>query len=122
LGEVIKGAEEKSLDAALFAAKTKVLSGPVKTPFGYYVYEVLGTKAATQEPLSKVETAIKQQLIASQQQTALSKFVKDFKKKWIAKTDCRSGYVVADCKQYKAPKTTSSTTPATTPPATTTSK
>ena len=118
LGEVIKGAEEKSLDAAIFSAKTNTLSGPVKTPFGYYVYEVLGTKAATQEPLSKVQAAIKQQLVASQQQTALSKFVKNFKKKWVGKTDCRSGYVVADCKQYKAPKTTS--TPATTPPATTT--
>ncbi len=81
---------------------------------------MLSTKAATQESLSKVQTAIKQQLVASQQQSALSKFVKNFKKKWIGKTDCRSGYVVADCKQYKAPKTKSSTTPATTPPATTT--
>jgi foldase protein PrsA len=120
LGEVIKGAEEKSLDAALFSAKTNTLGGPIKTPFGYYVFEVLGVKAATQEPLSKVQAAIKQQLVASQQQTALSKFVKNFKKKWVGKTDCRSGFVVADCKQYKAPKTTSSTTPATTPPASTT--
>jgi len=31
--------------------------------------------------------------------------VKDFKKKWQAKTECRSGFVVADCKGYKAPKT-----------------
>jgi foldase protein PrsA len=120
LGEVIKGAEEKSLDAAIFTTKLKSLSGPIKTPFGYYIFEVLSSKAATQESLSKVQTAIKQQLVASQQQTALSKFVKNFKKKWIGKTDCRSGYVVADCKQYKAPKTTSGTAPATTPPATTT--
>ena len=31
--------------------------------------------------------------------------MKEFKKKWMAKTECRSGYVVADCKGYKAPKT-----------------
>jgi len=120
LGEVIKGAEEKALDAAIFSAQVNKLGGPVKTPFGYYVYEVTGVKAATQQSLSQVKSAIKQQLVASQQQTALSSFVKTFKKKWTAKTDCRSGYVVADCKQYKAPKTTSSTTPATTPPASTT--
>ena len=48
---------------------------------------------------------IKQQLTATQQQTALTTFVKKFKKKWMAKTDCRAAYVVTDCKQYKAPKT-----------------
>jgi foldase protein PrsA len=104
LKEVVKGEEEKALDEAIFAAKKNVLGGPVKTPFGYYVYEVLSTSAGTQEPLSKVQSEIKQQLIATGQQTALSKFVKEFKKKWLNKTECRSGFVVADCKSYKAPK------------------
>lgn len=104
LKEVVKGEEEKALDTAIFSAKTNVLGGPVKTPFGYYVYEVLSTTAGTQEPLSKVQSEIKQQLIATGQQTALSKFVKEFKKKWTGKTECRSGFVVADCKGYKAPK------------------
>jgi hypothetical protein len=31
--------------------------------------------------------------------------VKEFKKKWTNQTECRSGYVVQDCKTYKAPKT-----------------
>jgi foldase protein PrsA len=105
LPEVIKGQEEKSLDTAIFSAKAKVLSGPVKTPFGYYVFEVLSSKAGSQQTLAQAESSIKQQLTATQQQTALSKFVKEFKKKWTAKTDCRAGYVVTDCKQYKAPKT-----------------
>ena len=43
--------------------------------------------------------------LAPDSRARFSKFVKDFKKKWKAKTDCRAGYVVADCKQYKAPKT-----------------
>jgi hypothetical protein len=30
--------------------------------------------------------------------------VKNFKKKWTAKTECGSEYVVPDCKEYKAPK------------------
>ncbi len=107
---VIKGSEEKELDSAIFSAELNKLSGPVKTPFGYYIYEVLSTQAATQQKLAAVEKTIKQQLTAQGQQTALSSFVKEFKKKWLAKTDCRSEYVVADCKQYKAPKTTSTGT------------
>ena len=84
-----------------------VLSGPVKTPFGYYIYEVTKIIPGNQQTLAEAQSSAKQQLIASQQQAALSKFVKEFKKKWMAETDCRSGYVVADCKQYKAPKTSS---------------
>ena len=57
-----------------------------------------------------MKATIKQQLISTGQQTALSKFVKEFKKKWKAKTECRSGYVVADCKGYKAPKTSGTAT------------
>lgn len=107
LPEVVKGEEEKALDTAIFSAATNALSGPVKTPFGYYVFEVKGVTAGSQQPLAKVKSSIKQQLTSKQQQEALSKFVKDFKKKWQGKTECRSEYVVADCKGYKAPKTTS---------------
>jgi foldase protein PrsA len=105
LKEVVKGEEEKALDTAIFSAAKNTLGGPVKTPFGYYVYEVLSSTPGTQEPLSKVKTTIKEQLVATGQQTALSKFVKEFKKKWLEKTECRSEYMVADCKGYKAPKT-----------------
>jgi foldase protein PrsA len=110
LGEISKGQEEQALDTAIFSAKPHTLSGPVNTSFGFYIFEVLGTKAGTQQSLSQVQASIKQQLTATQQQTALSTFVKTFKKKWVAKTDCRSGYVGEDCKQYKAPKTGSTGT------------
>jgi foldase protein PrsA len=117
---VVKGQEEKALDEAVFSASKGTLSGPVKTPFGYYIFEVTTITAGTQQTLKQAEASIKSQLTATQQQAALSKFVKDFKKKWTAKTDCRTGYVVADCKSYKAPKTTSTAAPATTTPNATT--
>jgi foldase protein PrsA len=104
---VVKGEEQKALSEAVFAAKQGVLSGPVKTPFGYYIFEVKSTSPATQQTLAQVKTTIKQQLQSTGQQTSLSKFVKEFQKKWKAKTECRSGYVVEDCKEYKAPKTSS---------------
>ncbi len=107
---VVKGSEEKELDAAVFSAELHKLGGPVKTPFGYYIYEVLEKTAATSQSFAAVEKTIKQQLISQRQQTALSSFVKSFKKKWVAKTECRSEYIVSDCKEYKAPKTAAGTT------------
>jgi foldase protein PrsA len=108
--EVVKGEEEKALSEAIFSTAKNVLSGPIKTPFGYYVFQVVSITGGTQEPLSKVQATIKQQLISSGEQSALTKFTKNFKSKWKAKTECRSGFVVTDCKSYKAPKTSSSKT------------
>jgi foldase protein PrsA len=126
---VVKGQEQKALDAAIFSAKTNVLSGPVKTPFGYYIFEVTAVHAPSQQPLSKVKESIKQQLAATQQQTALTKFVSNFKKKWEGQTECRKEYMVQDCKGYKAPAvpttsvpSTGTATPQTSTGATTTAK
>lgn len=109
---VTKGQEEAALNTAIFSAKPNVLSGPVKTPFGYYIYEVKSVTPGNQQTLAQAESSIKQQLTATQQQAALSKFVKEFKKTWTAKTDCRPEFVVMDCKQYKAPKTSSTSSTA----------
>jgi foldase protein PrsA len=105
---VVKGEEEQALEGPVFSAKTNVLTGPIKTPFGYYLFVVKGITPGKEESLAAAEATIKQQLTATQEQTALSKFVKEFKAKWQGKTECRSGYVVADCKGYKAPKAGSS--------------
>jgi foldase protein PrsA len=104
-----KGTQAPALDQAMFSAKTNVLSGPVKTPFGYTIFEVKSTTPGSQQPLSQVQSSIKSQLSATQQQEALTKFVKEFKTRWKSKTECRSGYVVADCQEYKATKTTTGT-------------
>jgi len=109
---VVKGQQQKALSEAVFAAQKGVLTGPVKTPFGYYVFEVKAVHAPTRQTLAQVKESVKQQLAASQQQSTLSKFVKEFRERWKARTECSTGYVVADCKQYKEPKTT--TTPAAT--------
>jgi foldase protein PrsA len=111
---VVKGQEEKALSEAVFSAKVNVLGGPVKTPFGYYIYEVKKVTPGNQQALSSVQSTISQQLVAQNQQKALSEFVKNFRKTWTARTECRSEYSVQDCKGYKAPKT-SSTSSTTTP-------
>jgi foldase protein PrsA len=101
-----------------------VLGGPVKTPFGFYIYEVTGTTPGNAQTLTQAQSSIKQQLTSQQQQQALSKFVKEFRKKWEGKTECRSGYTVQDCHGYKKPAATSTegaATPQTGTPAQTTS-
>ena len=109
---VVKGQVEKSLDSAVFAAKTNVIQGPIKTVFGYYIFEVTSITPGNQESMAQAEASIRQQLIASNQQAALTNFIKEFKKKWLAKTECRPGYVGMNCKEYKAPKTSTGETPA----------
>jgi foldase protein PrsA len=115
---VVKGQEEKALDEAVFKAQVNVLGGPIKTPFGYYIYEVTKTIPGSQQSLSKVQATIGQQIMAEKQQKSLSEFIKNFRKKWEGRTECRAEYMVKDCKGYKAPAT--STLPSTGTPTTAT--
>ncbi len=117
---VVKGQEEKALDEAVFKAQVNVLGGPIKTPFGYYIYEVKKTIPGSQQALSKVQSTITQQITAEKQQKSLSEFIKNFRKKWEGRTECRAEYSVKDCKGYKAPTTSlpSTGTPTTATPQT----
>jgi foldase protein PrsA len=110
---VAKGQQEKALDEATFSAPKGKVSGPVKTQFGYYVFEVDKINKGSQQSLDESKATIKQLLQSQQQQKALDKFVKDFRKKWKDRTDCRKGYVTQDCKN--APKQSGTTATAATP-------
>ena len=114
LPAVAKGQQEKALDTAIFAAKKGKLVGPVKTQFGYYVFEVTKIDKASQQSLDQAKATIKQTLASQNQQKALDTFVKSFRKRWKAKTECRDAYRTQDCKN--APKATP--TPTATAPAT----
>jgi foldase protein PrsA len=109
LPAVAKGQQEKALDSAIFKAPKGKLVGPVKTQFGYYVFEVSNITKASQQTLNQAKATIKQTLASQNQQKALDKFVKSFRKRWKAKTDCREGYRTQDCKN--APKATPTPTP-----------
>jgi foldase protein PrsA len=110
LPEVTRGEEEKALDEAVFAAKAGVLSGPVKTPFGYYVFKVNKVLPSSQQTLAQAESTIHQQLSTQGSQKSLTKFVEEFRKKWMGRTECRGEFTVPDCKEYKTKTSTSATT------------
>jgi foldase protein PrsA len=102
LAQVPKGQQEKSLDDATFKAPKGKIEGPVKTQFGYYVFEVTKITPGSQQTLDQSKASIKQLLIGQQQQTKLDAFVKSFQKKWKDKTECQKGYQTTDC--HNAPK------------------
>ncbi len=107
LAGVAMGQQEKALDAAVFAAKLRALTGPVKTQFGYYVFQVQKITPATQQTLAQARPQITMLLQSQGGQQALTAFVANFRKKWMSRTSCRAGYVVQDCKN--APKIPPST-------------
>ena len=103
---IAKGSQEKAFDDALFAAKKGELTGPVKVQFGYYLFQVQKIVAAKQQTLKEATAAIKQELTAANQKKADDTFNKDLREKWKAKTNCREGYVMDQCKNAPKPKTT----------------
>ncbi|MFL5958622.1 MAG: peptidyl-prolyl cis-trans isomerase [Solirubrobacterales bacterium] len=101
---VTKGQQDRTFENAAFKApKSKVL-GPVKTQFGYYVFEVTKITPASQQALAQAKTTIRQLLVSQNQQKSLNDFVKSFQKKWKDRTNCRKGYVTQDCSNAPKPK------------------
>jgi foldase protein PrsA len=99
---IAKGQQEKALDDAVFAADRGELTGPVKTQFGWYVFEVTKVTPASQQSLSDSKETIKNLIKSEREQKALDAFVKRFRAKYKEQTNCAEGYEVAECKN--APK------------------
>lgn len=111
LQNVVRGQSEKAFDDAVFAARKGQLEGPVKTQFGYYVFEVTGITPEKQQSLTEATPTIRQQVTSQNQQKALDAFVKDYRDKWKARTSCRKGFVTQDCKNAPKQKGTTTTPP-----------
>jgi foldase protein PrsA len=109
LTNVTAGQQDASLSKAAFAAPVNKLLGPIKGQFGYYVLEVTKITPATQKSLAASTPLIKQTLAGQLQQAAQAAVDSSAKKDWLSKTTCRSEYAIADCKGYKAPKTSTAT-------------
>jgi foldase protein PrsA len=102
LAAVAKGQQDKALEDAVFAASKGEVEGPVKTQFGWYVFEVEKITPASQQSLEQSRDTIKNLLRSQRQQKALDAFIKDFREEYKDKTNCSDDYRVAECKN--APK------------------
>ena len=95
-----EGLLEQPLSSEIFAASTGEIVGPVKTPLGYYVFEVEKVSPERTQPLSAVQAQIRSQLSQTGQQQAFQAFVDDFGSKWQQRTICDPDYVVERCSNF----------------------
>jgi foldase protein PrsA len=98
---VAKGQQDPALDDAVFKASQGQPEGPVKTPQGYYVFQVTKVTPASKQSLDQAKEGIRQLLISQKQQQALDGFTQDFRSKWRGRTDCQKTYVTPDCSNGK---------------------
>jgi foldase protein PrsA len=98
LPAVAQGQQEKALDEASFSAKKGDIEGPVKTQFGWYVFEVEKVTPASQQSLEQSKDTIKNLLRSEGQQKALDKFIKDFREEYKKQTDCAEDFRIPECK------------------------
>src|SRR5829696_1684105 len=110
LPAVSEGQQEKAFDEAIFKAEKGKIEGPVKTQFGWYVFEVEKVTKASQQTLDQSKETIKNLLRSQRQQKALDGFIKSFREDYKDETDCADDYRVAECKN--APKDETNTGPA----------
>ncbi len=97
------GSGKEAIERAVFSARPNVLGGPVRLYGDYSLFEVRRITVAVQPTLAQVQSSIEKRLTAERQRRTLAEFVKAWRKKWIAGTDCQTGYVVPGCRQYKGP-------------------
>ena len=102
LPAVAKGQQDKALDDAVFSAKKGELEGPVKTQFGWYVFEVTKITPAEQQSLDQSKDTIRNLLRSERQQKALDEFVKEFREDYRGETECADDYRIEECSN--APK------------------
>lgn len=104
---VSQGQQDRAFDEAAFGARTGEIVGPVRGQFGWYVLRVTNVTPPRQTPLADARAQIRALLEQQGQQTKMNTFVRDFQERWRDQTNCRTGYVVALCKNAPKPRTTS---------------
>ena len=115
LPNVIPGQQEQALDKAVFGARQGQLVGPVRTPFGFYLFRVTGITPGSQQSLPQVRESIRRILQSQNQQNALQKFIAEYQKKWKSRTNCRKGFIIESCRNAPKPRRTSTVPPGAVP-------
>jgi foldase protein PrsA len=91
------------LNRAILSARPHVLYGPIKTEYGYYVFDVIRVHPRRQRPFREVEANIMQKLPGQIHQQALTAFETSWAAKWKARSACANGFDVSLCEQASEP-------------------
>jgi hypothetical protein len=92
---------EPKLNQAIFTATPGVLTGPVSTSYGYFVFEVTKIRFERAKSLADVQASIRRQLARPLQEQALARFSKQWRATWTARTDCSPATLCPKCRQFR---------------------
>jgi foldase protein PrsA len=106
-----KGQQARPLDNAVFKAPKGELQGPVKTVFGYYVFEVTKVTKASQQSFEQAKPSVENLLRSERQQKAVDAYQKRFREKYRDMTMCAEAYKVPQCKNGPKEKPDAGTGP-----------
>lgn len=100
-----KGQQPPPYVRTVFQAPRGRVEGPVKTPVGYLVFEVIGSRPASHVPLAKVRAKLEQQLQFQQKQAVIGHFLDRLVRTYQGQTECAKGFAIAGyCKNGPRPQ------------------
>lgn len=90
---ISKGQTVAPFDKEAFGLKKNEISKPVKTEFGFHIIQALGdVKPAKVTPLKEVKDSIRQQLLQTKKNEAMTKWVNELKKDYEDKISYAVGF------------------------------
>jgi foldase protein PrsA len=90
---ISRGQTVPQFDRIAFQLKVNQLSAPVKTQYGFHIIQALGPiKPKKSTPLKQVKEAIRQQLVQTKKNEAMTNWVEDTKKDFEDDTEYQVGY------------------------------
>jgi len=89
---------------AIFSARPRVVLGPFLENRTYYLMQVTRISSPRVTTLAQAANTIRGGLASAHWQQTLARFVNAWRRKWTARTDCSSGYIVQKCRQYRGTK------------------
>lgn len=103
-GETVatEGAFPDPAGAEIMSAETGTIEGPVKGGDQFYVFKVTKVTPEETKGLDEVREQIRQQLLPTLQQQAMTDFVSDYNTKWTSRTFCEADYATARCDNFES--------------------
>ena len=86
---------------AIFAARFGVVAEPAKFNDAWVLIVARKSIRSTMTPLIAVRDRIAERIDGQRRRVAISNFTKSYTDRWRMRTDCRAGFIVPKCAQYK---------------------
>jgi hypothetical protein len=87
--------------AVFSAKKTNVVVGPLPLQGAWCLFILKRIVPARLQPLAEVRLSIERTLLATFERRERARLIAAYRWRWLARTDCRPGYVVQKCRQFR---------------------